>query len=123
MAEKTGNGSTRVTIIGQSGSGKTNMLASLMFNQNAMADLEEGQDGVTDIPQVACRSTPKSPKSACRSSVLGPERRLRAPERSNAGRSGRKLASFWPSIAVLQRGGQNCPAAFVQFLSGSLSRT
>jgi hypothetical protein len=39
---------TTITIVGQSGSGKTNMLASLLFNSNAYEDLKEGEDPVKD---------------------------------------------------------------------------
>ena len=40
--------------------------------------------------------------------------RLHGSERSKAGGSGRKLASFRSSGAVLQRCGQTCPAGIVQ---------
>ncbi len=35
-----------LTLVGQSASGKTNMLASLLFNNNALIDLSEGNDKV-----------------------------------------------------------------------------
>jgi len=63
------------------------------------------------------------PNFADRSRVFRSNRRLRSPERSTVDGLGREAASSWPGSDVLQRGGQNCPAAFVQFISGSRSRT
>lgn len=51
---KTGKPDKTITIAGQSASGKTNMLASLLFNKNVCADLDIGPDRV-DGPVVGPR--------------------------------------------------------------------
>lgn len=46
MARTSKKEQKKITIVGQSASGKTNMLASLMFNDNATDDLKHGPHGV-----------------------------------------------------------------------------
>jgi hypothetical protein len=50
-----------------------------------------------------------------------PDRRLWSRRLLKLGGSGRETAVFWLGSDVLQRSGQTCPAAFVQFRSGSQS--
>lgn len=44
---------TQITLVGQSDSGKTNMLATLLGNTNAHADLQIGPDRITDVSWAA----------------------------------------------------------------------
>jgi len=76
---------------------------------------------LTDIPQVACYLTRRSPESDRRTSVFRPARRLRSRRLLKQGGSGRETTVFWLGSDVFQRGGQTCPATFVQFGHGSRS--
>ena len=74
---------------------------------------------LTDIPQVIDGLTARSPEFSRRSRVFRPERCRRSRKRPELGGSNRKPTSSWPGGPVFQRVGQTCPAAFVQFGSGS----
>ena len=76
---------------------------------------------LSDIPQVACRLTSRSPDFARWTSVFRPERRLRSRKLLEQGGSDREAAESWLRGGVFQRSGQTCPAVFVQFGSGSRS--
>ncbi|CAN0586845.1 unnamed protein product [Ectocarpus sp. 12 AP-2014] len=76
----------------------------------------------TDIPQVACRSSSRSPDQARRSSILRSFRRASLRRQLELCGSSCESASSWPGAPVFQRAGQTCPAAFVPFGSGLRSR-
>ncbi|WP_339773525.1 hypothetical protein, partial [uncultured Pseudosulfitobacter sp.] len=75
----------------------------------------------TDIPQVACLLTSRSPDFACWTSIFRPNRRLWSHKQLEQGGSDGEAAVFWLGGGVFQRSGQTCPAAFVQFARGSRS--
>lgn len=75
-----------------------------------------------DIPQVACCLTPRSRKSSLWTSAFCPERRLRSRGLLKRGGSDHEATVFLPGGGVFQRGGQTCPADFVQFESEACSR-
>lgn len=75
----------------------------------------------TDIPQVACRLTSRSPDFARWASVFRPERCLSSRKRPKSGGSSLEPAAFWPGRAAFPRGRRTCPAAFVQLGHGSWS--
>lgn len=68
---------------------------------------------LADIPQEACSLTSRSPEQASRSSVSLSKRRLRSLDRSNPGRSGRKVAFSLFGSDVSQRSRQ--PERVIQF--------
>ncbi|AMY70693.1 SIR2 family protein [Frigidibacter mobilis] len=76
---------------------------------------------ITDIPQVACRLTSRSPDFARWASVFRPERCLSSRKRPKSGGSSLEPAAFWPGRAAFPRGRRTCPAAFVQLGHGSWS--
>ncbi|MDR5654415.1 hypothetical protein RGD00_17515 [Xinfangfangia sp. LG-4] len=75
----------------------------------------------SDIPQVACRLTSRSPDFARWASVQRPERCLSSRKRPKSGGSSLEPAAFWPGRAAFPRGRRTCPAAFVQLGHGSWS--
>ncbi|WP_156454513.1 hypothetical protein [Erythrobacter sp. CCH5-A1] len=75
----------------------------------------------TDILQVACRLTSRSPDFARWASVFRPERCLSSRKRPKSGGSSLEPAAFWPGRAAFPRGRRTCPAAFVQLGHGSWS--
>lgn len=75
----------------------------------------------SDIPQVACRLTSRSPDFARWASVFRPERCLSSRKRPKSGGSSLEPAAFWPGRAAFPRGRRTCPAAFVQLGHGSWS--
>jgi hypothetical protein len=68
---------------------------------------------VTDIPQVACCLTRRSPESDRWTRVFRPDRRLRSRKLLELGGSAREPASSWPGSDVFERGGQTCLAALL----------
>lgn len=88
-------------------------------------DLERHVQGAcqlsSDIPQVACRLTSRSPDFARWASVFRPERCLSSRKRPKSGGSSLEPAAFWPGRAAFPRGRRTCPAAFVQLGHGSWS--
>ena len=84
-------------------------------------NLPDGQRYVSDILQVACRLTSRSPDFARWASVFRPERCLSSRKRPKSGGSSLEPAAFWPGRAAFPRGRRTCPAAFVQLGHGSWS--